>query len=196
MELIRQGLAVEPYHDDSITLLLNRASTTFDELNSFLAELNEAAGPGSDETELGKIFRSVNTILSGAETLPSDIDKLIMGLEADLTAIMSNLNDITSEINDPDNLLYSLLDTEKDIYPSLVSSLKSLSGVLDNLDRTIAFIPSQLPQIAGLLMDLRVTIKTAEDVLIALTNNPLLRKGIPDKPDAQGSGTGPRDIRF
>ena len=202
-ELIRQGLAAEPYHDDSISLIMNRASSVLDELNRFLAQLNEAVGPGSSETEIGKIVGSVQKTLSGVETIPNTVDdtldtvvKTIEGLRAELTPILANINGIAAELNNPDNLLYSVLDTEKDIYQNLVKSLVSLSGMLDNLDKTIAFIPGQLPQLAGLLMDLRVTVKTAEDVLVALTNNPLLRKGIPSKPETQGSGTGPRDIRF
>ena len=195
-ELIRQKLAAEPYHDDSISLLMNRAS-------SLLDELNEALGQGSDETEIGQIIRSVRKILAGAETLPGTVDqavetalKTIEGLQAELTPILANINALTAELNDPDGLLHTALNTDEDIYQGLVKSLRSVSGILDNLDRTTAFIPGQLPQIAGLIVDLRVTIKTAEDVLVALTNNPLLRKGVPSRPETQGSGTGPRDIRF
>jgi phospholipid/cholesterol/gamma-HCH transport system substrate-binding protein len=68
--------------------------------------------------------------------------------------------------------------------------------MLDNLDRATAFVPGQLPQIAGIIMDLRVTIKSVEDVLIALTNNPLLKKGVPDRLETHGGGTNPRGIRF
>jgi len=202
-ELIRQGLASELHHDDSITLLLNRASSVMDELNKFLIQLNEAVGPGSDETDIGKIIGSVKRTLADVETLPGTVNdvasgaiKIIEELQAELAPILANINGVTTELNDPEGLLYSVLDTDKDVYQGLVKSLGSISGILDNLDRTVAFIPGQLPQLAGLIMDLRVTIKTAEDVLVALTNNPLLRRGIPDKPETQGSGTGPRDIRF
>jgi len=99
-------------------------------------------------------------------------------------------------LNDPDGLIYTVLDTDKDVYTNLVGILSSVTSMLDNLDRTISFIPSQLPQIAGLLMDLRVTMKTAEDVLVALTNNPLLRGGVPIRTDSQGSDISPRGIRM
>ena len=203
MELIRQGLAVEPRRDDSISLIMNRASSVLDELNQTLAQVNDAIGTGTDETELGKIVGSVQKILAGAENLPETANnavdaamKTIEDLQADLKPILANIADITTELNDPSGLLYTVLDTDKDVYVNLVKSLNSISGILDNLDKSVAFIPGQLPQIAGLITELRVTLKTAEDVLVALTNNPLLRKGIPTKPDSQGSGTGPRDIRF
>ena len=202
-ELIRQGLAAAPYHDDSITLIMSRANSVLDELNKFLAQLNEALGPGSDVTEIGKIIGSVQKTLVGVEPIPGTLDdvvnvaaKTIEDIRAELMPILTNIYTITEELNDPDGLLYTVLDTDEDVYQNLVKSLGSLSAILGNLDKTVAFIPGQLPQIAGLLADLRVTIMTAEDVLVSLTNNPLLRKGIPDKPEIQGGGTGPRDIRF
>jgi len=202
-ELIRQGLASEPYHDDSIPVLMSRANSVLDGLDKFLVQLNEAVGPGTDETDIGKIIGSVQRTLAGVETLPSSVDQaldvvvgMIEGLQADLTPILSNLESITVELSSPDGLLYTFLDTDEEIYQGLVKSLGSISGILDNLDKTVAFIPGQLPQLAGLIMELRVTLRTAEDVLVALTNNPLLRGGIPNKPETQGSGTGPRDIRF
>lgn len=202
-ELVRQGLAVEPQHDDSISLLMNRASAVLDDLGRVLEQVNDAIDTGTNETEIGKIVGSVQKILSGAESLPDTVNnaadaaiKTIEGLQADLKPILNNISDITTELNDPSGFLYSVLDTDMDVYPSLVKSLSSVSAILDNLDKTVAFIPGQLPQIAGLITELRVTLKTAEDVLVALTNNPLLRKGIPSKPDSQGSGTGPRDVSF
>ena len=202
-ELVRQGLAVDPRHDDSITLILNRASSAMDELNRILANVNEALGPGNSSTEIGQILGSLQRTMAGVEELPLSVDRtvnsandLIGEIMAELTPILSNVNAIITELGNPDGLLYSVLDTDKEIYRSLVESLSSLAGILDNLEKTTDFIPGQLPQIAGLLMDLRVTLKTAEDVLVALTNNPLLRKGIPEKLESQGGGTSPRDIMF
>lgn len=202
-ELIRQGLAVEPYHDDSISVLMSKASTTLDNLNQVLNNVSEALGPGSDATEIGQIVGSVRKTLAGAETLPDTVDKTanaaiaqIEDIQAQLKPILANINELATKVNDPSGTVYSILDSDKDVYTNLVKSLKSVSSMLDNLDKTTAFIPGQLPQLAGLISDLRVTLKSAEDVLVALTNNPLLRGGIPAKPDSQGSGTGPRDIRF
>ena len=60
----------------------------------------------------------------------------------------------------------------------------------------MAVLPGQVPQLTGLISELRVTLKSAEDVLVALTNNPLLRGGIPQKLETQSGGTSPRDIQF
>lgn len=195
-EFIRQGLAVEPHQSDSISVLVSR-------VNAILGDVEGALGPGNDSTEIGKIMGSLQRTLAEAESLPgtidntvSDLSKSIDQLVADLNPVLANLTALTNELNDPDGLVYTVLDTDKEIYQNLVTSLISLSAILGNLDKVVAFIPGQLPQLAAIIMELRTTMKTAEDVLVALTNNPLLRRGVPQKLEGQGGGTSPRDIRF
>jgi phospholipid/cholesterol/gamma-HCH transport system substrate-binding protein len=195
-DLIRQGLTEEVQRDDSISVLLSRIS-------SIMGQLDTALGEGTDDTEIGKMIRSLNNTLAGVEGLPHSVDNTINalnstinGIRLQLNPILANLNALTGELNDPDGLIYTVLDTDKDFYAGLVGILGSVTSMLDSLDRTVAFIPSQLPQVAGLLMDLRVTMKTAEDVLVSLTNNPLLKGGVPDRKDSQNSDVSPRSIRF
>jgi len=181
-ELVRQGLAIEPQNDDSITAIMNRA-------NSILAQLDEALGQGSDVTKIGQTLGSLQRTATGLETLPSIVENVLI----ELRPAIANINEIAAQINDPNSLLYKVLDTDEAVYTSLVSSLTSISSILDNLDKTAA---SQLPNIAGIIMELRTTVKTAEDVLVALTNNPLLRKGVPERVESQSGGASPRNIRF
>jgi len=195
-ELIRQGMTEEVQRDDSISVLLSRVS-------SIMGQLDVALGEGTDDTEIGKMLRSLNNTLAGVEALPHSLDNTISALNAtingirlQLNPILANINSLTGELNDPDGLIYTVLDTDKDFYTGLVGILGSVTSMLDSLDRTVAFIPSQLPQVAGLLMDLRVTMKTAEDVLVSLTNNPLLRGGVPERVESQSSDISPRGIRF
>jgi len=188
-ELMRQGLTEEFQRDDSISVLMSR-------VNSILGQLDEALGEGTAATEIGNMIGSINRTLAGVEAIPASLDNTINDIRLQLRPILANLNALTGEFNDPDGLIYTVLDTDKDFYINLVKILVSVTSMLDSLDRTVAFIPSQLPQVAGLLMDLRVTMKTAEDVLISLTNNPLLRNGIPNRVESQNSDISPRGIRF
>ena len=189
MELVRQGFADEPKADEGISYIINMAS-------SVLAQLDEALGPGSDVTEIGQIVGSLSRTVSGLEEIPPSLNELIAGLNADLAPVLENLDKLTTELNRPDGLIYTVLDTDKDVYNGLVDILTSVSAILNNLERTTDFIPGQLPQIAALLMDLRVTLQSAEDVLTALVNNPLLRGGVPGKIETGDNNTGPRNIRF
>jgi phospholipid/cholesterol/gamma-HCH transport system substrate-binding protein len=188
-ELMRQGLVEDIQRDDSISVLMGR-------VNSLLGHLDEALGEGTDATEIGGIIGSLHKTLEGVETLPGSLDNTINEIRRGLAPILANLTALTNELNDPDGLIYTVLDTDKDVYTNLVTILSSVSSLLDSLDRTIAFIPGQLPQIAGLLMDLRITMQSAEDVLVALTNNPLLKGGVPDRMESQNSAINPRGIRF
>lgn len=203
-ELIRQGLAVELKHDDSISVLMNKASTLLDNINRTLAQVNEALGPGTDATEIGKMTGSIQRTLSGVEELPQSLDRTIItanrtidGIRAEIEPLLANVNAIVANLNAPDGLLSSVLDTDKEVYTGLVQSLGSVQAILGNLERATAFIPAQLPQLAGIIADVRVTMKSVEDVLVALTNNPLLKQGVPERiEDQAASGTNPRNIRF
>ena len=202
-ELINQGLADDLNRDDSISLLLNR-------VNSLVGVLDESLRDASDATSLGQIIGGVNNMVAGAENLPdtinnaletlvSDIDALAASIDealASLDPILADFNVFSADLADPEGTVSKILDSEGEIYVSLVDSLQSLSGILDSLDETIAFIPRQLPQLAALIMDLQEAMKSANDVLVALTNNPLLRGGVPTRVDVQAVGTSPRDIRF
>jgi len=192
-ELIRQRLAVSPQRDDSISLMMSRANTTLEHVNRFLAQLNPAIGRGTESTEIGQIIGSVRKILGNAEEIPSEVSQLIAELREELKPILSNLTALTNELNEPGGLLYSVMDTDKEVYTSLVNSLVSLSNMLDSLDKTTAILPGQMPV---LLTELRAALKTADDVLVSLTNNPILKRGVPDRLEGRGRGTNPRNIRF
>jgi phospholipid/cholesterol/gamma-HCH transport system substrate-binding protein len=54
------------------------------------------------------------------------------------------------------------------------------------LEKTTDFIPSQL----------QAVLISVEDVLISLTNNPLLKKGVPERKETNTGGTYNRDLEF
>jgi len=196
LEFISLGLAVEPQHDDSISLIMNRVSSVLDEVYGIASQVRVAFGEGTDATEIGMMASSMRRAMAEAETLPQTVEQMIADINAQLTPILANITVLTTELTEPDGLLFSIFDVEGEVYMNLVESLASVSGILDNLDRATAFVPAQLPQFAGLIIELRGTMRAAEDVLIALTNNPLLRRGVPGRPESESAGTSPRNIRF
>ena len=193
-EFIRQGLVTLPQRDDSINLLLSRANTIMDEVNKVLGHVEVAIGEGTNDTEIGLIVGGLQRTLSGVERLPNEANRLISDLRFQINPILENLNTLSAELSSSDGLISTVLDTDGEVYTGLVGALGSLSGILASLDRTIAFIPTQLPQLGSLIGELRVILGTAEDVLIAVTNNPLLKGGVPVRPEPRT--TGPRDIGF
>jgi phospholipid/cholesterol/gamma-HCH transport system substrate-binding protein len=200
---IRQGLADAPANGDSISVILSNVNATLDSVNGILLQLDDALQNGDNGTALGQIIGSLTMTLAGIETLPktitTSVDDIMAMVDETLSAvnpILADLNTITSMAVAPDGTVAAILDADGDVYSSLVRSLNSISGIIEELEKTVAFIPSQLPQIAGLIADVRAALIPAADVLVALTNNPLLKDGIPERVEIQSSGTNPREIRF
>jgi phospholipid/cholesterol/gamma-HCH transport system substrate-binding protein len=197
--LLANGLVLIPDHDDSISIIMNRANTLLDTLNSVLAQIDEAFA-GTDRTTLGRTLGGVEMAAAGlqnmTETLPVTIDDSIRSVVARLEPILADMNELSAKLVAPDGTVSAILDSGGDVYINLVDSLNSISGTLRNLERTSEFIPSQLPQVAQLILELQTALTIAEDVLIALTNNPLLKNGIPQRVETRTGGTSARDIPF
>jgi phospholipid/cholesterol/gamma-HCH transport system substrate-binding protein len=193
--MLATGLAMRPERDDSINNIMNRAGTLLATLNDTVAELQ-----GSDQTDLGRIVRNLG---KSSGELPVIMEKFPQGVENTLNELMSqiepilkNLNELSTKLAAPEGTIMSILDSEGAVYEDVVNSLDAISATLRNLEKTSDFIPTQLPQVAAVLADLHVALKTAEDVLIALTNNPLLKRGIPEYRETRAGGARPRDLEF
>lgn len=200
--LIQRGLTYLPSLDDSVTLLLKR-------INGVLAEVENALW-GTDTTTLGRTLigmeetvAEVKETVTSVKVLPGTVNQTldtILGqikpILADINRISTDINQVTEKLSAPEGMVSHVLDGEGTVYTNLESSIKSLSKVLQNLDKTTSYLPGDMPQVASLLTEIRTTVKTAEDVLLALSNNPLLKRGIPAQVQVQSSGTNPRDISF
>ncbi|MDR2110779.1 MAG: MlaD family protein [Spirochaetaceae bacterium] len=186
--LIQLGLAKVPPKTDSIAKLIAQVGVIMDSLNGVLVEVKDAFA-GTEATALGRTITNV-TDLTG------NMNQTLEPVLADVKKISSDLGILADKLVEPDGLVSTVLDTEGAVYTNLESSLKSISGTLRNLEKTTGYLPAEMPQIAGLIMELRVTLGTVEDVLTALLNNPLLRKGVPPRVQTESNGVSPRGIAF
>jgi phospholipid/cholesterol/gamma-HCH transport system substrate-binding protein len=197
--LLATGLAVRPERDDSINNIMNRAGAVLATLNDALLDIQEAI-TGTDRTDMGRIIRNVERSTAGlpaiVDKVPKDVEETLDTLMAQLDPILKNLRGLSDKLADPDGSVMAILDSEGSVYTDLTASLDAISGTLRNLEKTSEFIPTQLPQVAAVLSDIHTALKTAEDVLIALTNNPLLKRGIPERKETRAGGARPRDLEF
>ena len=197
--LLATGLAHRPDRDDSISNIINGIGNTLETLNGLLADVQDAFA-GTDKTSLGRTMGGVEAAAAGlqvmAEKLPSDLEDSIDGIMAQLEPLLGNLKDFSVKLADPNGSIASLLDSEGDAYRDLVKSLDSISGTMRNLEQTTDFIPSQLPQIAVVINDLHSFLKEVEDAAIAIKNNPLLKKGVPERKETRTGGSQTRDLEF
>jgi phospholipid/cholesterol/gamma-HCH transport system substrate-binding protein len=196
------GLAYIPRHEDSITVILNRAGVLLESANVVMLDIDEVlsqvsgAFEGASDTTLGRTMGEVETAVKGIQVLPENINETLDTLMAQIRPILENLNGISEKLNAADGTVTAVLDSRGPVYTNLVKSLNSVSGTLVNLEKTSAFLPAQVPQLAVLISDLRNAVKKAEDVLVALANNPLLRGGVPQSAETRTGGTNIRDIDF
>jgi len=197
--LLAIGLAQRTDRDDSISNIINSVGTTLVTLNSLLADVQEAF-TGTNKTSLGRTMAGVEAAATGlqvmAEKLPADLEVSIEGIMEQLEPLLVNLREFSVKLADPDGSVASILDSEGAIYQDLVKSLDALSGTMRNLEDTSDFIPSQLPQIAVVINDLHASLQIFEDVLVAITNNPLLKRGVPERQETKAGGTRTRDLEF
>ncbi|MDR2194437.1 MAG: MlaD family protein [Treponema sp.] len=203
---IQLKLSSVPEKNDSITNILSNVEEITKNLNVVLLDVQNAL-EGTDQTSLGRTLSGVEATIAGVNALPATLDSTLAGVNDLLASLQVQLNDtltniqpiladvnaLTGKLNEPDGLVYSTLDTGGPIYTDLVKTLDSVSAMIQNLDDTTKLLPGQLP---GVIMEVRTALKNVNDLLIALENNPLLKKGIPNTVETQSSGTNPRDVEF
>ena len=198
-KMMAMGLAVRPDRDDSINNIMNRAGNLLGTLDDLARDIQEAF-EGTDRTSLGRTLGTVEVLAADlqvlAEDFPSYLEETINSLMARINPILTDLNAVSRELSNPDGTIMAVLDSEGEIYTGLASSMESISGMLKSLDETIEFIPAQLPQISMLLVELYSALSTAQDLMVSLTNNPLLKKGVPEHKESKTGGTYTRDADF
>jgi phospholipid/cholesterol/gamma-HCH transport system substrate-binding protein len=190
-QMLAGGLAVIPTQDDTISIIMNRVNNLLDTLNSAMA--------GTDQTSLGRTLGNVEIAAADLKDVPKILVESIQtinGIVGQLEPILADLGTFSARVASPDGTVSALLDADGAVYINLIESLEAISGTLRNLEKTSEFIPAQLPQAAMILSDLRTALETAGDVLEALSNNPLLKNGIPQRVETRTGGTSPRDISF
>jgi phospholipid/cholesterol/gamma-HCH transport system substrate-binding protein len=171
--LIETGLAQAVENGDRINNIINQVNSLLETVNRSIKGTNE------NDPSLAQILNGVRDI--------------VQNLNAQLNPILGNLDSVTGRMSDPSGSVMSFLDSGGNIYTDLTSSLDSLSGILLNLEKTSDVMPSNFP---GLMADLNAALKSMQDVLIAISNNPLLRRGIPDQRETTPGGANPRNLDF
>jgi phospholipid/cholesterol/gamma-HCH transport system substrate-binding protein len=201
-EALEMGIAYIPKHDDSIGVILSQVNSVLANVDTLTKQLS-GAFEGTDATALGRTLGNVEQTTQGLAEIPGmvqgGLDQVLGTVDqivASIQPILANLRILSDDLADPNGTVAQVLDSEGPIYANLVSTLESVSGTIGSLEKTMAYVPAQLPQITVMLTEVRQVLRSAEDVLTALTNNPLLKNGVGSRVENQPTGTSMRDIGF
>jgi len=163
-----RGLTEIPRANDSIGNIVNQ-------VNSILETVNKALVGDGGEDYIGQIVSDVQGVTGNLNTMINEITE-------QLKPLISNLESFTAQLADPKGPLYE--------------GLTSLAGIIDNLNKTSEFVPAQLPQIAVAVNELNIVLRQVQDVLTSISNNPLLKNGIPEQSETGPTGANPRNQKF
>jgi len=189
--LVRTGLAERPVNEDSIGNIINQVTILIETLNKSLGKIlgdaELAVGGISDIFQ--NLSGQLNPILTNVETLTGD-------LRTQVSPILTNVETLTDQLASPSGTVMTILDSNGPVYSDVNEVLNSITSIMKNLEKTIEFVPAQLPQIAILLSDLHSALAEAQKTITALNNNPLLKGGIPEQKEASPGAATPRDLDF
>jgi phospholipid/cholesterol/gamma-HCH transport system substrate-binding protein len=180
--MLAAGIAQLPVQDDKIGKIITDAGAAIATLNVVLEDIQKGTG----ETEISQILTNLNAVIADLRPLPSDVSVKLDQVVVQLEPMLKNIKEISGLAAAPDGTVAAILDSDGVVYKDLVKTLDSLSGVIRNLEKTTDYVPAQL----------QAVLISMEDVLISLTNNPLLKRGVPERKETNTGGTYTRDLEF
>jgi len=162
-----------------LTVTLKKLQGTLQTADQFLTTTGNDANP---------LLTKANSILANFETLTSQLQ---------------DAKGLVPKLLDPQGSLKTLLDDKNELYNQLSSILIQVNKTLAQVTSTLAdlkglttYLNRSTPQISGLLEDTKTTLKKTGDVMEGLSNNPLLKGGIPEKKAQTSTVQGQRDESF
>lgn len=165
------------------------------DVDALVASLDRIA-TGRDAGPAGAILRNVKT---STDTLAGTIDRtaaqasLLMGdlqkLAHNIEAITADPTGLVPKLLDPKGSLKTLLDDNNALYDQVLAMVKSLAGIVAELEGFARFVTDSTPQISTILGQ-------TENVLEGVSNNPLLRGGISERKTQEPTFSTTRDGTF
>jgi len=170
---IAEGYSDIPKQSDSINNIVNSVNTILDSISASLL-----GSEGSENLPIAQLLNDASAAIRSIQTAVDNLDPLI------------------KQVSSPSGTVMSVLDGQGKFYKGVEGAIGELVGILEDLNKTTDFLPENLPQVVILINELNTAIRTLQDVLTAISNNPLLKGGIPEKIETGPGGAGSRNLNF
>jgi len=127
--------------------------------------------------------------------LSTNLDEISQNVK-DMTADLKNTQGLAKRLLDPKGSMDTFLNDQNKLYDQVEDSIKNADEIIAQLRGFMEFINSTRPQIANLMQKGSETLDKGQDVLEAVKNNPLLRGGVPPRPQPPNGLKSYRDEDF
>jgi len=172
---------------------LEQASAAVAGVNNLVGQVNGIVGEASPRVDA--ILAQVEAMAASAKSAAESV--VVIGANFEKTSeAFKDPTGIIPKLIDPKGSLKTLLDDGDRLFDKVDNSLASVEGALGNLEGATETLSTQMPRIAATIEEARLAIVQAQDVLVGLKNNPLLRGGIPERVDPRSAPTSLRTTDF
>lgn len=219
-ELVANNLVVLPRHEDPITHILDQIDpilenvttltttldTALDEAIRTLRIVNATLDGSSRDGPIAELFGGVDSLVGELElTIRNTVaqaDGILVYIEeiaknvALATDAIADPTGIVPRLLDPSGSIARILDDDEVLFDRIDGLLSDLSDVTAELTNLAQFMNRTTPQLTGILEEGRRALATGKDVLEGLSNNPLIRGGIPTQLEPASTFGGFRDPEF
>jgi phospholipid/cholesterol/gamma-HCH transport system substrate-binding protein len=169
--------------------------------------------PGKVNTAVDDISGKINTVLDKVAVISDNVNAIsvqtrgvIGDFSTNLDVISQNLKEMTGSLKDTQGLAKRLLDPHgsidtflndsNELFNQVDSALKNVNAITAQMKSFADFINGTRPQVTSILEKGSDTLSTANDVLEAAKNNPLLRGGVPARTSQGAPLSSYRDEKF
>jgi len=124
--------------------------------------------------------------------LSTNLDEISQNLKS-MTADLKNTQGLAKRLLDPKGSIDTFLNDSNELFNQVDTALKNTNQIISELHGLIA---DSRPQVSSILEKGSTTLDTATDVLQAAKNNPLLKGGVPPRPQQTSPLNSYRDENF
>ena len=175
----REGAAILQEKKNRITPSDDRITALMDQVQFLLGNITRLTG-------------EVNNALVGKGNSP--LTQTVGNIET----ITKNLGTLTSKLQDPEGMVPTLLGKQmsselSDVFTNLTAITNQLVDLSDHVDTLVA---DATPQVDTALTQVNVMLLQVQDVLTGVANNPLIKKGVPDRSNTTAATLQLRSTEF
>lgn len=211
-DMIARGLVDIPKGEDTINTLLGKVGPILDSVHSAVDSITltvdsaHGALAGSEDFPEEGILVGLKDTIGEIKSLSENLRSQIIPILDKTYLSLANLEELSAQLKDteglvtrliaPEGSIATLLSDDNELYGRIDSLLIKLDGIVENIKNFSDYVSDASPQVTALLDETRTTLEQGKDLLQGVSNNPLIRGGIPEKKDPNLIQSGLRDGGF